>query len=108
MTRVSFFRDDRGNPRVTTAEGDAGLANFLEEEAVGEERVAFLLDLVRGARDAVSDVREGGNASVLVARGGRVRVEHDYVGGPVELSSDEFATILADWDQFVRNPPEGR
>jgi hypothetical protein len=105
MARVSFFRDDRGYPAVSTSEADAALANFLEEDAMGEERVAFLLDLVRSAQDAVSEVREHGNASVLVAKGGAVRIDHDYVGGPVELTSHEFVTILNDWDHFVRSRP---
>jgi hypothetical protein len=105
MARVSFYRDKHGYPEVSAAEPDAALASFLEEDAVGEERVAFLLRLVTSAQDGVSEVREYGNASVLVAKGGRVRIEHDYVGGPVELTSEEFATILKDWDRFVRSQP---
>jgi hypothetical protein len=103
MARVSFYRDKHGYPEASTAEPDVALASFLVEDAVGEERVAFLLDLLRRAQDGVSEVRENGNASVLVAKGGRVRIEHDYVGGPVELTSEEFATILTDWDHFVRS-----
>jgi hypothetical protein len=105
MARVSFFLNERGSPRASTSEADAALASFLVEEAIGEERVAHLLDLVASAQEGGSEVREYGNASALVAKGGRVQIEHDYVGGPVELTSEEFATILKDWDHFVRSGP---
>lgn len=107
MTRVSFYHDERGNPRAATSEADAALASFLREEATGEERVAYLLNLLRRAESAAGEVRENGNASVLVAKEGLVRIDHDYIGETVELTSDEFATILNDWNNFVQTRPHG-
>jgi len=102
---ISFYRTDRGYPRVRVDETYRPLAEFLQADAANIAWVDNLVSEVEAAIAAPAghEFIADGNASEITVTPEAVVIDHDYVG-TVTIQPREFLNVLNSWLDFLRSP----